>query len=496
MKRIVVLLFALPLLLLPAGLLAQNEDGEPLPDKDPEPGDDWSLTLLPLPSFNDDIGFTYGLRATTAFYGRDSEGNAYEPYHYEIWAQYLASTRGFEDHAINFDMLDFFGTGLRFKARAGYSRTLNAQYYGIGNYQDIERIGRIRRGETPVAENVPRTRTVLPGYELAENSDFIDGKFGDEFNLNENVLTSGLAAYWDGSGVNPGRRVLRERQDKYYNYDRVRPYLETSVEDWFGNTNFLWFAGFRGQRYKVESYAGVVDRRQAEANSQTLLDVEQPFGYEAVVDGRPDYVNGVRVAVGYDSRPRAREPNPNSGIFTDLHYEGVGKGTGSHYSFQRVTFTWRQYIEMFPDFFNSFNDELIFAYRLLGQETFGDAPFYELGRIYNMAPNEGAEGLGGSGGLRGYPSNTFVDNFMAMANTELRYKFGSVSALGGIDFQAFYFYDVGRVAPRMRDFELKGLHRAWGPGLGFVWQKTTVVTVFAGRSEFESFTAFRLSHMF
>jgi Omp85 superfamily domain len=492
-RKLALKLFLIGALLLPAALFAQNEPQDKPADK---PLPRWSFTVLPLPSYNDDIGFTYGVRLTTAYYDLDPEGNPYAPYKMEIWGQYLASTKGYEDHAANLDVLDPFGLGFRLKVRAGYSRTLNAQYYGIGNYKDVQRQQDIIAGQVAIGENIPRTRTVLGGYELAEDVDWLDKKFSEEFDLNANVLTGGFDAFLNGSGINPGRRILRERQDKYFNYDRVRPYLETSAEDFFGSTNFKWFVGFRGQRYRINSYYEQRDDGQAEANSKTLIDVEQPFGYDAVLEAKPRYVNGVRVALAYDSRPRSREPNPNSGIFTDIHYEGVGEGTGSDYSFQRVTATWRQYIELFPSFFNDFGDEAIFAYRIIGQETFGDVPFFELGRIYNMNPNEGAEGLGGSGGIRGYPSNQFIDRFMAMSNMEMRYTFGRVEALGGIDFQGFYFYDVGRVAPRMAEFDLHGLHRAWGPGIGLIWQKTTIVTIFLGKSQYESFTAFKLSHMF
>lgn len=485
--RVLALLLVLSSILLSGPLAAQ-------PEPEPEPKRT-TLTFLPLPSYNDDLGFTYGLRGTFVFYDVNDQGEQYKPYWMEIWAQYLASTKGFEDHAFSVDMVDFFDLGFRVKLRGGYSRTLNAQYYGIGNYQDIQRIRRIREGDTPVGENVPRQRTVIPGQTL--NEEFgLSTKLADEINLNENVFFGGPAAVLNGTALNPGKRILRERQDKYYNYDRVRPYLELSAEDWFGSTNFKWFLGFRGQRFKINSYYGGREDGQAEYNSKTLIDIEQPFGYDAVSEGGPRYVNGVRVALAYDSRPREREPNPNDGIFTDLHYEGVGKSTGSDYSFQRVTLTWRQYLNIFPSFFQRWNDEAILAYRLVGQQTFGDVPFWEAGRIYNMNPNEGAEGLGGSGGVRGYPSNQFVDKTMAMANIEGRYKFGSVEALGGIDFQLFYFYDVGRVAPSWSEWDLKGLHKAWGPGIGLVWRKTTIVTIFQGRSQYESFTAFKLSHMF
>ncbi|MEQ9364557.1 MAG: hypothetical protein RIF32_09950, partial [Leptospirales bacterium] len=41
------------------------------------------ITGLPLPSYNDDIGFTYGLRVIGTYYE-----DKYEPYRWQLWGQY------------------------------------------------------------------------------------------------------------------------------------------------------------------------------------------------------------------------------------------------------------------------------------------------------------------------------------------------------------------------------------------------------------------------
>ena len=478
-----ILVLCLALICLPSLLLAQDQKDK----KDYG----WGMTYLPLFSYNDDIGLTYGLRATAT-----KTDPAADPYKMLIWAQYLASTKGFEDHAVSADVLDAFGSSLRVKLRAAFSRTLLAQYYGFGNQQDIRRIQKVQEGRTAVGENIPAQPTIISGQDLRNTAAFgwIDSKWADELNLNKNFLSDPIGNVSNLSAVNPGRRILRERQNRYYAYDRTRPYLMLSTENWIADTNFKWFLGFRGQRYKILSYYNRKEDGEAERNSKTLLDEEQPFGYDAVIDGNRRYVNGVRLALAYDSRPRAREPNPNGGIYTDLHVEGAGKATGSHYRFARATLTWRQYLELFPTFFNKRGEEFVFAYRLLGQETYGDVPFFEKGRIYTM--NEESEGLGGSGGLRGYPSNQFVDKVMTMGNMEMRYTISKTGLLGGIDWQIMAFMDVGRVAPSWKEWQPKGIHKAYGPGIGMVWKETTIVTIFQGKSAYESFTAFKLSHMF
>lgn len=69
------------LLVLVAGggsLLAQPNE--------PPPAKRWTFTPLPLPSYNDDIGFIYGLRGTFVFYDVNAQGEPYKPYQMEIWA--------------------------------------------------------------------------------------------------------------------------------------------------------------------------------------------------------------------------------------------------------------------------------------------------------------------------------------------------------------------------------------------------------------------------
>ncbi|MCB1137441.1 MAG: hypothetical protein KDK23_01750 [Leptospiraceae bacterium] len=441
----------------------------------------WALQPLPLVSASSDDGFGYGLRV----YGTYKDAKA-EPYKYQIYGQYYATTRGYEFHELSLDAVDFLDSSFRIITRIGVERTLNAQWYGTGNFQDIQRQKRIKAGEMPINENV-RTdpSTGEPIRDLYTFEDYGDSAI---YSLNTRALLSPNS----GDFLNPGRKLLKQTQGKYFYYDRIRPFIMMSTEQWIGDSNFKWFVGLRGQRYKIQSYAGDFEAGDKLPNGRTLIDIEQPLGYDATQDNR--FVNGVRGALIYDSRPRKREINPNAGVFADIHVEGVGKGTGSHYSFTRYTAAWRQYIELLPGVFNPRDQELVFAYRFLGQKTTGDVPFYEMGRIYTS--RESAEGLGGNGGLRGYPANQFVDRVMGMANFEMRLTTFHWNVLGGIDFIFLGYYDLGRVAPTNREMTLKGLHRAYGGGVRLLWQENVVINISYGRSQFESNFNFGFNHMF
>lgn len=481
----ITLFFLLLAFFLPAALLAQegddpasggNSQGDQADsDSQSGSGDDelkgLNFTYVPLPSYSSDDGFGMGLRVYATNY---REG--IEPYDYQVFGQAYWTTGGVEYHVLSLDVLDFAGTPFRVKMTGGFDRYLNAQYYGIGNRHDIERQNDIIEGKIPVQSNIPETR------------DFY--QVNDEITLNENFITNPSRPY-----LNPGRRVLRESQNKYYNYDRIRPFYEASTEDFLWNTNFKWFAGFRIQHYRIQSYEGDYENGNSVPNTKTLIDIEQPMGYETVHN--PGWVNTVRAAVAYDSRPRMREKNPNEGVFTDLHVETAGHGTGSQFSFTRVTYTFRHYIDLFPGFFRSMGQEFVFAYRFMGQETFGNAPFYELGIITSMVPGEWNEGLGGKKGLRGYANNQYVDRVMAMGNVEFRYTLARYKkTLGGVDVLLVGYYDVGRVAHEKKELSFEDMHSAAGGGLRLVWQRNTIINLSYGRSRYGSNLNFSFDHPF
>ncbi len=406
-----------------------------------------AITGIPLISYNDDLGLTYGLRLIGTYYKEE-----YRPYNYQVWGQYLNSSLGYVNHAANIDYLS--QGGLRLRTKIGYKRDLLADYYGYGNHQDIRKIRRITGDQTPV---VPVGPNLL-------RSDFTDEQ-------------------------------IEESQNRYYNYDYTSPYIDISIEDWINASKFKWFLGFLGHRYTVRSYYQDLEPSEGVPNDLTYIDIEQPLGYETIREGIARSTNYARLGLIYDSRPPERERNPNSGIFTDIHYENASGALGSDYDYSNLTLTWRQYIEILPSLWNKIGMESIFAYRLMARETFGGtAPFFEAGKVRNV--REIANGLGGTGGLRGFPSNQFIDKFITIGNFELRHTFLSVEALGGMDFQTFFFYDIGRVAPSSKQWQTKDFHKAYGPGLSAIWQKNTVALLFFGFSEFHRFTAFTLNHSF
>ncbi|MCS7204204.1 MAG: BamA/TamA family outer membrane protein [Leptospiraceae bacterium] len=429
------------------------------------------FTGIPLISFSTDDGVGYGVRIYGTFYEQ-----GFAPFKYQAYGQFYKTTKGFEYHEFSLDSLKFLGSPFRIRMNIGLERYLNAQFYGYSNYQDLPRQIKIKSGELPINENIQPTPVL---YEINEN-----------FKLNTNYVNSNNL--FDQNNYNKSQKELKESQDKYFNYDSIKPFFTITSEDFIGDTNFKWFVGVRLQRYRIQSYYGDIDKGQTYPNIKTLIDHVKPVGYDATE--KPRFVNTIRLAFAYDSRPRIRELNPNDGIFTDIHYEGSGRTLGSNYTFSRYTFTFRQYIEVLSSLFNPRNEELVFGYRVQVQKTDGNVPFFEAGRIYTM--RESALGLGGNSGIRGYPANQFVDRVMGVFNTELRWTAFRVRALGGIDFVILAYYDVGRVAPSFEEFAFKDFHRAAGGGIRIVWQMNTIINISYGRSRYEANGNFSFNHMF
>ncbi len=452
---------------------------DPQPDTKKKSG--ISFQPIPLPSYNNDDGVGMGLRV----YATKSDEKL-EPYAWQLFAQGYWTSKGREYHVISLDALNFAGTPFRLKTQAGFDRYLNAQWYGTGSYHDIQKQNRIVAGETPVNENMPISPDL---YQL-----------NDQLTVNETLLSNGLSA----ASFNPPRRILRERQNKYYNYDRIRPFWEASTEDFFTGKgpsenskwydNLKWMVGFRIQSFKIQSYWHDRDGGEAEQNSQTLIDIQKPTGYNATE--KAQWANTIHGALAYDSRPRSREKNPDRGTFADIHLEGAGNGTGSAYTYTRLTLTFRQYHKILPSFFDSLNQELIFGYRILGQKTYGDAPFFELGTITTITPDEWNEGLDANKGIRGYNAGQFVDKNMAMLNGELRYTLLKSDVLGGIDVMLVGYGDTGTVAPAASEMKIKGFHSAFGGGVRLIWERNTVINISYGKSKYASNMNFSFNHPF
>jgi outer membrane protein assembly factor BamA len=180
-----------------------------------------------------------------------------------------------------------------------------------------------------------------------------------------------------------------------------------------------------------------------------------------------------RTGLVWDSRDR--EIGPRSGTFADLLLQRVEKGLGSDNSYSRVTLTGRTYA--------SITNRLVFAQRLLLQQTSGDVPLYDMATIQTSFKQQ--EGLGGNTTVRGLPKNRFIGKAIAVSNSELRWRFTEFQVKGKPAHMVLSgFLDAGRVWNNSLVLGeiASNLHAGYGGGLRLGLGPSFVVAFDAGHS--------------
>ena len=412
-----------------------------------------AVTALPLVGYTTDWGLLYGARLITTNYNKNMLD-----YNYRFWFQFLNSSLGYSDHAFNFK----YNTrqGIEFKTRIGYKRDKYANYFGLGNFQDIARIKQIKsnRPIETIGANINRN------FQNQIDNDALDD-------------------------------ALIDSQNRFFNYDYTSPYLDFTIGNWIRGSKFKWLTGFSLQNYILRTYNNFFDNGTILKKLPSFIDLEQPTGYEAIIDDKQKTVNYLKLGFAYDTRPLERINNPNSGIFTDFFVESSSKIFGSNYTFSKFTYTFRQFYTFKEDYWKARKMEWTFVYRILLNSASGsNVPFFEAGRIDTI--EESSRGLGGVGGLRGYVDNQFIDNFMALINLEMRWTFAKTSLLGGMNWQWFVFYDLGRVSKNIQKFALDYFHKDAGLGLTAIWNENTPLKLFVGYSQFDRYIAFTVDNTY
>lgn len=229
----------------------------------------------------------------------------------------------------------------------------------------------------------------------------------------------------------------------YYRYGRTAVRVLANLQHKVGSlpARGLIGAGFADVRTDATPF-----------DSGTTL-LAQQLGASAVPRGRIGYV---RAGLVWDTRDR--EIAPSSGSYGDLLVQRVDKAFGATNSYTRFTAIGRKYIPL--------TRRVVFAQRLLLQQTSGDVPLYDVSTIQTSFGQQ--EGLGGSSSIRGLPKNRFVGKGIALLNTDVRWRFRNFTLRRKAAYlTASAFVDFGRVwAESVRLGEIgSNLHAGYGTGL-------------------------------
>lgn len=149
---------------------------------------------------------------------------------------------------------------------------------------------------------------------------------------------------------------------------------------------------------------------------------------------------GLETALTYDTRDNVL--NAQRGMLAEITHGWYGKKLGGQFRYELTRIDVRQYFQL------AGTRRPVLAYQVFGYLSSGNVPLLEQGA------------LGGSGLMRGYYEGRYLDRNYAAAQVE--YRLPLTTRLGVVGFAS-----AGRVAPRLRDFNLRGLHPAAGAGLRF-----------------------------
>ena len=209
----------------------------------------------------------------------------------------------------------------------------------------------------------------------------------------------------------------------FYRHERKMGRLMLNLRRKYDDKSIFWQAGATAFDMKIGSVR-LNKLRDNLPDVPTLYDKFVEWGIlgDKEADGGIDtYLRG-----GFGIDTRDNEAFTTSGIWTEALIAIAPRflsDDNNHWG--KITIYHRQYFDLY-------NKNLVFAYRLAWQQLlWGDQPFYLLPH-WNTSVLTAAtsQGLGGSKTLRGVKRNRIVGDGSVMANAELRYIFSHFMFLG------------------------------------------------------------------
>ncbi len=258
----------------------------------------------------------------------------------------------------------------------------------------------------------------------------------------------------------------------YYRYGKTQTRVYTNLQHRIGNSSARYLFGYGLAR--VTTDAVPFD------SGTTLFASHFPTAQEGTI-------GFVRTGIVWDTRDR--ESGPTRGTWAELLAQRVDRAFGATDEYTRVSATVRQYVPI--------RHNLVAAVRVLAQQTNGDIRAFDMSTLQSTYKNQ--EGLGGNNSVRGIARNRFIGKGVALANTELRWKFKEFSLRGKPVFLlASAFADAGRVWQNaIQVGELfEDLHTGYGGGLRIGLGPSFVVAFDYGKSKESSALYIGLGYLF
>jgi hypothetical protein len=246
---------------------------------------------LPAIAYDTDIGFKYGALANFYLFG---DGSTYPKYLHSFYFEANRTTKGSGLLQFIYDS-EYLIPNIRLTAEASYFTEQALDFYGFNGYQ----------------------AWYNPDFENSDHSDYISRMF-----------------------YRHDRRVMRLRADFQGNIIGKK---------------FRWLAGFEFNGFKV----GTVDidklnkgkkKDKLPENTPLLYDLLVSFG--GISDEEKDGGNHNMFKFGLVYDTRDNEPNPMSGVWSEIILLSAPSFTGNKPAFTRLAVTHRQYFTLVDEVLN------------------------------------------------------------------------------------------------------------------------------------------------
>ena len=410
------------------------------------------LTGLPLFAYDPNFGYGFGARVYYYYDGHRKDSLfAYTPYLHRVFVQGFASTGGAQDHVIDYDAPAFPDPDYRVRATLEYEAATDLPYFGTGTSS----LAPLR------FPGAARTFSRMSDYTAATSAVQPDGTTYARYNVygfQRPVLQLALERNMLGG-------VLRSMVGANISYMHLHDYTGESAP-----TN------------AKDSGGHTVDAPEA----QTLLAADCAAGRLIGCGGGWD--NVLRLALSIDTRDF--EPDPNSGVYTELSGEYGTKALGSQYQYMRLMLSVRAFYSPIPRL-----ADLVLAVRGVYEIQTRGTPFFSESLMPFIDDNHA--GLGGFRTLRGYAQNRFVGPVLALTNYEVRWTFAKFRVLKqGFALIAVPFLDIGRVFDDVGQTTFAGWKRTQGGGLRIAWNEATVIMADYGFSDEDTGLYLNFNHIF
>ncbi|MCF8331090.1 MAG: outer membrane protein assembly factor [Bacteroidales bacterium] len=342
----------------------------------------WNIGILPVISYDSDLGLKYGGLTNIYDYG---DGSLYPGYKHSVYLEVSRTTKGSGINQLFYDSKNLFpGKDIRVTADLSYLTEKALNFYGFNGYQSVYN----------------------PDWEDREHEDYHSRMF---YRLERKIFRTFLDFQVPLRGnfrwlLGVGHFNIKVGEVDIDNLNEGR-----DPEDLLPDTFSLF------TRYKERNW---IDAKESDGG----------------------IVNYFKTGVIYDSRDN--EPNPMSGMFSEILFMTAPRFLGNNeHPYTKIALTHRQYFTLVPQKL-SFVYRINYQSTISGKAPFYMEPYM----IMSFSPNVSNEALGGAKTLRGILRQRLTGEGYIFGNFETRWKLYKFKLIKQNFYLALSgFFDTGRI---------------------------------------------------